>query len=141
MTSKNKRVVILSDLHLGEEESILHTSDGPNNNLRHLGAMLTRLGKINELILLGDFMDFSLASSRKAYDNARNFMSIVCSAGNIGKIVYVPGNHDHHVWVQLVEAEQIVKRIAGARLPPASAEYGHKLVESSFDNDGKDNRG
>ena len=127
-----KKAVAMSDLHLGQEESILNPVFFPRSNLKGLAGQINSLGKIDELIILGDFMDFSLATLREAYKNARDFFSIVGKLDNIDEIVYIPGNHDHHLWLELVEAEEVIDKVRQGRVPAEIDNYVENLVDRSF---------
>ncbi len=60
--------------------------------------------KIGELILLGDIVDLTLDGS-PAYsaskENCKSLLNIITSKVDIDKIVYVPGNHDYNLWMNM----------------------------------------
>jgi len=110
---KKLKVLTVSDLHLGEDDSLLHDND--------FGIIDTTVGKIRELsmadenadvesgidtlILLGDMVDLSEAQDEKAYRKARFFLEKLMADVPIEKLVFVPGNHDHHIWIEVMEGE------------------------------------
>jgi len=109
------KAVALSDLHLGDAESILYQDDEDKDNI--IGVATEKIagltdakdgekGRIEELILLGDIADLSQAEPEIAYNNTRIFLEILIDKVDVKKIVYVIGNHDHHLWVELVEHDQ-----------------------------------
>jgi predicted phosphodiesterase len=59
--------------------------------------MARAIGKVDYLVLLGDIVDFSVASYREAYRQARCFFRRLQDDGLAEEIVYVPGNHDFDV--------------------------------------------
>jgi predicted phosphodiesterase len=113
--------MVLSDLHLGEESSVLHYGDKfKKKGTQPLVNKLTesirkRMGdeKISFLILAGDTLDFSLASVQNAVADFRLFLKDVI--GFFDNLVYIPGNHDHHIWRTLQEEVFVVNRIREGR--------------------------
>ncbi|MBU1599468.1 hypothetical protein KKG61_05115, partial [bacterium] len=65
-----ERVIAISDLHLGEEESTL--KEGVLDNFRD---ELKGIGQIDQLVLLGDVLDLSMASFAKACAMAKEFFA------------------------------------------------------------------
>ncbi len=152
---KKDRVVVMSDLHLGEEECVLNNDDFASSdfkylnrrfysnnlktvkdlkekrkkNLANLREELNKLGEIDELILLGDIFDFSLASIEEAYNNARRFFGAIFDespAPPIKEITYIAGNHDHHQWSQIFERYVVTNNIKN---PPDRNEYLRWFVD------------
>ena len=66
---KIERAVIMSDLHLGVESSLFFHEDKQRFKkvMDWLVLQLKELGKIDELVLLGDFLDLSLARKINNY--------------------------------------------------------------------------
>lgn len=131
-------VVALSDLHLGEDSSAVNPllghavppflrnraefQDPPSNNTPHrLNALLRKTarehGGISDLVLVGDIIDLSLASYRDCALQAREFFRQLLAGILPGALVWVPGNHDHHIWVQAFEREYIEERLRRDKLP------------------------
>ena len=144
-----KRIAVISDLHLGEEECLLNEAflaseafgeinrKHHQNELKDVEALqalrrknietlrkkLGEQGEIDELIILGDFLDYALAPLQQALANARDFFSSLLSgSSNIKKIVVVPGNHDYHLW-QLVFVQQVVTAKDFLNILPDAHEY------------------
>lgn len=108
--------MVLSDLHLGEESSVLHygqkfkKGEQPaTNTLTKLIKKVAANEKIPFLILAGDTLDFSLASVQDAVADFRLFLADVHEF--FDNFVYIPGNHDHHIWRTLQEQVFVVNRI------------------------------
>lgn len=134
-----EKVVVMSDLHLGEEECILNPYKGPDGkpvperdkNISRLIGMIKKEREIDELILLGDFLDLSLVSLEEAYSNAREFFSKFGNFGSIKRITYVPGNHDHHVWVQLIEQREVIEKLKQGHNPTKKEDLTKFSVRSA----------
>jgi hypothetical protein len=115
----NIRYVCLSDLHLGEEDSLLtDPQDGsrPSPVLRCLTDCLAELLRHNQpgaprpgLILAGDVLELALCPSQRALSAFERFLRTAMPANGelFGEIVYLPGNHDHHMWQAAREAQYL----------------------------------
>ncbi|MCK4821845.1 metallophosphoesterase [bacterium] len=108
--------IVLSDLHLGEESSVLHYGQKFKKGKQPLVNKLIKLLKetlsnetIPFLILAGDTLDLSLASVQGAVADFRLFLEDVHEF--FDNFVYIPGNHDHHMWRTLQEQVFVVNRI------------------------------
>jgi hypothetical protein len=110
--------LVLSDLHLGEESSILHydSEQEANRSQQPAVARLTELieKKVSKtpipfLVLAGDTLDLSLASVQDSIADFRRFLRDTHYL--FQSIVYIPGNHDHHLWCTLQEQVCVVNRI------------------------------
>ncbi len=133
------RYICLSDLHLGEEDSLLTAvgeSPGelaltkPSPVLERLGECLRALVGINTpgqpkptLILAGDVLELALATTDQAAMAFERFLETAVGpdGGLFDRIVYIPGNHDHHLWESTREslyASYARRRAAGQPLGP-----------------------
>lgn len=121
---KIERAVVISDLHLGNENSLFFHEDQQRfiNVMNWIIRQLKDLEKIDELILLGDFLDLSLAPLDVLYENLRNFFVYLSQLENIVGIYFIPGNHDHHFWIELVEQDVVIERIKSNKSLPSDTE-------------------
>lgn len=112
----NIRYVCLSDLHLGEEDSLLTNVDGdsgqidrgsPSPVLVRLAACLTELLRHNDpaapkptLVLNGDLLELALGEMDAAVVVFSQLLSLLMPEGGelFGEIIFLAGNHDHHLW-------------------------------------------
>ncbi|WP_171237020.1 metallophosphoesterase [Ruegeria sp. HKCCA6837] len=112
------RYVCLSDMHFGADNSILTRLDAtngqvdpmhPSDVLIHLANCLRHL--INEnsrdrlptLILNGDILDLAFSTENVAAMAFRHFLELTMPEDPAARlfdpeIVFIPGNHDHHLW-------------------------------------------
>jgi hypothetical protein len=118
------RYVCLSDMHLGEEDSLLtnllpaSTETDPlkpspvlerlTECLRELIAK-PQLPRKPTLVLNGDIFEFALATDEQAAMAFERFIDLVMPANDplFEKIIYVPGNHDHHLWESARETQYV----------------------------------
>jgi 3',5'-cyclic AMP phosphodiesterase CpdA len=116
------RVAVLSDTHFGDPLSTL-VSTRPGDLEPSIGpayeALARAVGQVDYLILLGDILDFSVASYADAYRQARHFFRRLAEDGLAKEIVYVPGNHDFDVWHTVEHQVNVINRVERGQLPRA----------------------
>jgi len=108
------KLMALSDLHLGEPEGVLFNSGDRFNLIDTTVNKIIELSSgdkdfnsgIEQLVLIGDIIDLSEATDKEAYTNTKFFLTSLLNKVKIDKIVYIPGNHDHHLWVELLKRER-----------------------------------
>jgi UDP-2,3-diacylglucosamine pyrophosphatase LpxH len=119
------RYVCLSDMHLGAQNSLLTnlTADCKDTEptvaspvLIHLVACLKELIAQNEtsekptLILNGDVLELALTTDNEAAMVFERFIELIWPANGerlFKEIIYLPGNHDHHLWETARETQYI----------------------------------
>jgi len=120
------RYVCLSDMHLGAEGSLL-TNMPPGS----LTADPLKVSPVLEdlvyclrdlifrnvdqtskptLILLGDILELALADDKEAAMAFERFLDFAMEPGYelFGDIIYIPGNHDHHLWESARETQYVL---------------------------------
>ncbi len=124
------KYVCLSDMHLGEEDSLLTNISRQTLKpdfseaspvLKDLVGCLKRLISENEgeekpvLILNGDILELALAFTNEAAMAFERFIELLVHDDGtpiFKNIVYIPGNHDHHIW-EIARETQYVHYIRG----------------------------
>lgn len=119
------RYVCVSDMHLGEEDSILTNlktastdtdPTKPSPVLESLVECLRALIEKNEdrntkptLILGGDILELALTTTNQAAMAFERFIELAMPQGGelFGEIFYIPGNHDHHLWEVARETQYV----------------------------------
>ncbi|MCK4389296.1 MAG: metallophosphoesterase [Desulfobacterales bacterium] len=118
------RYVCLSDMHLGEEDSLLTnlktaSTDTdpmqPSPVMEQLVKCLSHLILQNEskrnptLILNGDILELALTTTNQAAMVFERFIELIMPSGEelFDKIIYIPGNHDHHLWEVARETQYV----------------------------------
>ena len=86
------RTVVLSDLHLGSSGGI-DLLRRPEFREPLWGA----LAEADEVVLLGDAVELRDLPLEAAIETARPFFDELGSAFGDGRVIVVPGNHDHHL--------------------------------------------
>ena len=116
------RLAVISDTHFGDEHCTLVTS-GQDGDSPRIGpaysAMKETVGKVDYLILLGDIIDFSVASYQRAYRHARVFFRQVQEDDLARELIYVPGNHDFDIWHTVEHQVNVINQLKQGQLPRA----------------------
>lgn len=117
---------VISDLHLGEDNSVL-TYEKKQDKHPLVDRLIEKIkevsdlpggGRVPELVLLGDIFDLSLAPFDEALSSVQKFIHQIWEADLFDIITYVPGNHDHHMWIQVMEHEVFIKNITERKSIP-----------------------
>ncbi len=116
------RVAVLSDTHFGDPLCTL-VSPGKGGEEPAIGpayeSLARAVGRVDYLVLLGDIIDFSVASYADAYRQARCFFRRLSEDGLAREIIYVPGNHDFDVWHTVEHQVNVINRLRQGQLPRA----------------------
>jgi len=89
-----RRIVVLSDLHFGDDSALL-VREGL---VERLFAELSALGDIDMLVLLGDVWDLWSAGFAEAARASAPFFAALSAWGIPQDYLLVAGNHDYHLW-------------------------------------------
>ena len=106
-------LLCISDLHFGEDYTFLDypsqwTWDDQDKLEPFYREVATLAGlepsskpevEVNTLVLLGDIFELATAKINKAAKSGRNFFDWLFQWLHPSRVVYVPGNHDHVVWM------------------------------------------
>ncbi len=112
------RAMVLSDLHFGDNNSVLHTGHPDRNQILkklfdEMQGKRADAGpngeKIPYLILNVDAYDLSFAEYAAAFQDAQGFFNDLKKTGLFDQIIFIPGNHDHHLW-WLYQQENLVMK-------------------------------
>lgn len=143
------RYVCLSDMHLGEEDSLLtnlkvaSTDTDPavaSPVMQQLIDCLKLLISCNEkpekpsLILNGDILELALTTDNQAAMAFERFIELIMppEGGLFDKIIYIPGNHDHHLWESARETQyaNYIKKIRPGKPLPVPWHTTNMFVET-----------
>lgn len=119
--------VIFSDLHFGDPLCSLRRKVVTQG----LRSFLQGLGRIDEIILAGDILDANISSLTRAIEGLkgtgawpkqlgfRAWLSYLLEDGgvDVGRIIYIPGNHDYIVWNILSTDKAFVQPISNGQVP------------------------
>jgi len=143
MASQDMVAVILSDIHIGDDRGIVSREPDDGyvavngafvreelpEKLAAVNQIVQAQGKkIHTLILNGDVWDVAVRSVAVVADVAAAFFEAVRLDHYFDEILFLPGNHDHHLW-QLLQTQTCILRPLENRLPPASASGGSIVRE------------
>ncbi len=143
------RYVCLSDMHLGEEDSLLTNTktaksepdpSKPSPVLHSLVSCLKQLIQENEteakpiLILNGDVLEMALATTNQAAMAFERFIETIKMKDGkplFEHIIYIPGNHDHHIW-EIARETQYVHYIETVK-PGKKLDVPHHTTKMFFE--------
>ncbi len=124
------RYVCLSDMHLGAEASLLTNMPPGSTQADPLNASPVLQGLVEclryliirnadqtrkpTLILLGDILELALANDNLAAMVFERFLDFAMPPGHelFENIIYIPGNHDHHLWESARETQYVLNYLA-----------------------------
>ena len=132
------RVAVVSDTHFGDPLGTLVTverGDPPRIGPGY-APFLEAVKECDYLVLLGDIIDFSVASYPDAYRAAKVFFKRLQRDGVAREIVYVPGNHDYDIWHTVEHQVNVINRLEQGQLPRAFK----RSVPAVLDDRGGDGR-
>jgi predicted phosphodiesterase len=91
---------VVSDLHLGHTGSLLGT---PHARSR----LMAQVGEADRVVLLGDVVGLREGPVHEMVERARPFFAELARAQRGGRVVIVPGNHDHGLVRPLLEQRRL----------------------------------
>ncbi|MCW2953908.1 MAG: hypothetical protein JWQ48_3078 [Conexibacter sp.] len=93
------RTLVISDLHLGAwTGDDLLAYDWARELLR------PELERADELVLLGDMLDLLFSTMEHAFERADGLMGLLAETLAGKRVVWLAGNHDHHILVRRLAA-------------------------------------
>jgi len=129
---KEERIIVISDTHFGDSSQLLDRE----RTVEDFMVALSDNGRISEIILLGDILDLWVKTTVPAMRKARFFIRKISEIQGLSYITYVPGNHDHQMFLDAFRLEQDLKIMQGdlstPRFQPARS-YGETLLSSLAD--------
>lgn len=143
------RYVVVSDLHLGARESVLTHCDGQGKILDGPGPVMAAFGaalrqtltalvegeeKVT-LVLLGDALDLGLTPFGDVSTSFLQLLDALLPEGQPSpiahEIVYLPGNHDHHMW-RMAQDHAYVLGLEAGTIAPDIAQVSPLLGGTDF---------
>jgi UDP-2,3-diacylglucosamine pyrophosphatase LpxH len=122
-----ERFIVISDTHFGDSSMLLDDRE----LVDRFTAVLSERGDVSELILLGDILDLWVKTPVPALRKARYFIESLSRLENVEKIIYVPGNHDHQMFLDAFRLEQDVRIMQGDLTAPRfmpARHYGETVI-------------
>jgi UDP-2,3-diacylglucosamine pyrophosphatase LpxH len=93
------KALAISDMHLGA-----WTGDPVLSRPFARERLAPLLEEADELILLGDTFDLLFSSVEHAFAQAGPFFDLVDETMRGGRVVWLAGNHDHHIVVRVLRS-------------------------------------
>ena len=129
-----KKVLVVSDLHLGKGNGYLYSKDNPHyeHNCKQLIEMLQAHRGYDELVFNGDILELAIAGLDEAYRDLKLLFKALAEAGPVKRIVWLPGNHDHHIWRTIGENIQVDGMLRKGLSPPGHKDYSCRFVDQRY---------
>src|ERR1700733_7102689 len=105
------RALVISDTHFGA-----WTGRDLLREEFFLERLAPQLEGIDELIFLGDLFDFLFGSVEEAVDAADGLLRLIAEKMAGGRLVFLAGNHDHHL-VHRDEEDRLETKLASGHRP------------------------
>lgn len=118
------RIAIISDLHLGDPMSVMAVQKDGQIRLGAIykefkAKIAEKVGRqpLDYLVLLGDILDFSIASYNEAYAIGKHFFQQLKDDNIANEIIYMPGNHDSDLWHTVEYQTNVTRKLEKGDLP------------------------
>ncbi len=113
------KLAVISDTHFGDELcSLVEKSKDSYIPGPKYQAFKDAVGTKNDyLILLGDILDFSVASYADAYRAGKAFFTMIQKDKIADQYLYVPGNHDFDIWTIVEHEVNIIYQLKQGKIP------------------------
>lgn len=130
------KIAITSDIHLGDNDSTLYQNSSTEKNKDNsvfnnfMEALYNHPpeGPVDYLILNGDILDFSISSFENSCTIAKKFFQKIKESKFKNKkeniqeevvkqIIYIPGNHDKHIWDAVEWEVNVIRRLKEHKYP------------------------
>jgi UDP-2,3-diacylglucosamine pyrophosphatase LpxH len=113
------KIGIISDTHIGDDTSTIIEKDktGRYQTSQKFEDLKTEIFKhtqdkpLDYLILNGDILDFAINSFYGACPKARVFFQEIYNVSLTNHIIFLPGNHDKHIWDGLEWQCRVMKKM------------------------------
>jgi UDP-2,3-diacylglucosamine pyrophosphatase LpxH len=148
MSPTNPVAVVISDIHIGDDAGIVrrqaakgYSSTGTQDLFirdtflefqEEVKAIAARMPdkKIPYLILNGDGWDVAIKNLDEVADLSQLFFAALQLDEYFRQILFLPGNHDHHLWVMLQTQTCVVRPLEKATGSAAGLSAIAKLVDT-----------
>jgi len=119
------RALVISDTHFGA-----WTGRDLLREEFFLERLAPRLEGIDELIVLGDLFDFLFGSVEEAVDAADGLLRLIAEKMDGGRLVFLAGNHDHHL-VHRDDEDRLEAKLASGHRPtvPLGPSFFREFLE------------
>jgi UDP-2,3-diacylglucosamine pyrophosphatase LpxH len=125
------RALVISDLHFGA-----WTTDALLARPFARERLAPHLDDIDELVLLGDVFDIQFGLMEGAFAQAEPFFELLRDRLQGKRIVFIAGNHDHHLVVRTLRAYseyKIATGVDGSDAGPGFARDHHNFAQLFFE--------
>lgn len=121
------RSLVISDTHLGA-----WTGDDLLAYPWARETLRPQLEQADEVVLLGDFVDLLFATTEHAFERADGFVELLAQTLASKRLVWLAGNHDHHILVRRLEALIELRVATGQPDEELAAQWQERFYFEAF---------
>jgi UDP-2,3-diacylglucosamine pyrophosphatase LpxH len=114
------KIAIISDVHLGDRNCKVVVNSAVSSTYKELRDSIldfTSGNPLDYLVLNGDILDFSINSFEASCVIAKPFFQAVARDRLARELIYIPGNHDKHIWDAVEWETNIIRRLKEHKEP------------------------
>lgn len=108
------KLAIISDVHLGDRKCKLVENGAITQTYKALHGEIMKFtgdAPLDYFVLNGDTLDFSINGFKESCVIARPFFRQIAKDKLAKEIVFIPGNHDKHIWDAVEWETNIIRRL------------------------------
>lgn len=126
------KIIVISDIHFGLNRCNLNIEDKDRRKIKikrkekidyFFNWLITEQKDIDEFIFIGDIFDLHLSNFTKAVSGSYYFLKKLAHLKGLKKITYIPGNHDHTMWLLHIFYFDIIKKFEGNIFPKFKGDF------------------
>jgi predicted phosphodiesterase len=132
------KIAIISDVHLGDgkcklvkedKATKIHKVTQTYTTLRDAIKKFTGAAPLDFFVLNGDTLDFSISGFKDSCKIARPFFKEIEKDKLTKEIVFIPGNHDKHIWDAVEWETNIIRRLKAHDEPRVFRRFQPGLID------------
>ena len=110
------KIMVMSDIHFGLDACNINCPVGIGESHQNT-ARIDRLfewiegQQVEEFVFLGDVFDLHLSNLADSIKNSRYFIEKLRHYEQLRRIIFIPGNHDHFLWLLDIYWHDIVQKM------------------------------
>ena len=126
------KIILMSDIHFGLKECNLNIEEADQREINtkrktkiddFIEWLNIQQKDIEEFIFIGDIFDLHLSNFTKAISGSYYFLRKLDNLKGLKKITYIPGNHDHTIWLLHIFYFDIIKKFESNNFPKFKGDF------------------
>jgi len=126
------KTIVISDIHFGLKNCNLDITNAVDNGTAakrkekidaFFDWIITQQKEIDEAIFIGDIFDLQICSFADSIAGSYYFLKKLANLKILKKITYIPGNHDHTMWLLHIFYSDIIKKFEKDNYPKFDRDF------------------